>query len=164
MPERNKLWVVILAAVSLAAAAPLRAQFASRPATVQLVAQLPPTVGVSWTLQGLKLLQAENARASVLVLRSSWVLAKGHTASYECRLEGSPPGGAQLIALRKADDPSPLLQAASFLPHPAETRLSLLQTFLPQRGQHLQSDGVLVLRETSAVEEPATLRVTVIVL
>jgi hypothetical protein len=164
MPGLNRLWVVFLAAASLAAAAPLRAQFASRPAMVQLVAQLPPTVGVSWTLQGLKLPQAENLSASVLVLRSSWVLAKGHTASYECRLEGSPPGGAQLIALRKADDPHPPFQAASFLPHPAETRLSLLQKFLPQRGQHLQDDCILVLTETSVTAERSTLRVRIVVL
>ena len=167
MRQHRQLRVAILAVCVLAPAVRLesqQAQLALRPATVQLVAQLPPTVGVSWTLQALKLPQVENAIANVLVLRSSWVLAKGHAASYECRLEESSPGTSQLIALQRASDPQPLFRPAGMFASPALTHLSLLQAFVPQRGQHHQDDGLLVLNETSAAAEQTTIHIRVVVI
>ncbi len=180
MPAPKTLRVLLLAMASLIAVAPLQAQFASRPASVQLVAQLPPTVGVSWTLQALKLppdlltdlppvlSRTQNATADVLVLQSRWVLAKGHAASYECRVEGAPQGQvqseAQLIALQQPGDPAPRLLPASLLAPPPATHLSLLNGFLPQRGQHHQIDGILILSEMPAAAAPRTLRVRIVVL
>ena len=157
-------------------------QFAQRPATVLLLAQLPATVGVFWTVQGLQLPPSEDpsTTAHVLVLQSRWVLAAGHAARYECRLEGNPGGERQLIALRTAGDPSavpsadPLLPLllASFLPPPPTTHLSLLRSFIPQRGQHFQDDGVLILSAAPVNPtvnppvnpEPSTLVIRVVVI
>ncbi|NDQ56019.1 MAG: hypothetical protein GZ088_02970 [Acidipila sp.] len=46
------------------------------------------------------------------------------------------------------------MQLASFLPPPPTTHLSLLRSFIPQRGQHFQDDGVLIL-SAAPVNPPA---------
>ena len=152
--------------IRLTQTSPAPTQFAQRPATVRLLAQLPATVGVSWTVQGLRLPPSEDpsTTAHVLVLQSRWVLAAGHAARYECRLEGNPAVEHQLIALRQSGDPSPPLQLANFVPPPPTTHLSLLRHFIPQRGQHFQDDGVIILSAAPLNLERSTLVVRIVVI
>jgi hypothetical protein len=51
----------------------------------------------------------------------------------------------------------------SFLPPPPTTHLSLLRSFIPQRGQHLQDDGILILSAPPVTSDHSPERSTLLV-
>jgi hypothetical protein len=152
---------VLVLALQLCAVAPLAAQLNSSPARVLLVVQVPASVQVTWSILGAEILRTASTALgqpeAVVALASTWRLAAGQAASYECRLEG---GAGGILALQPETAP-PQLIAHSFLPQAAPTRLSLLKGLVPQKGPRQQTDAVLVFSSSPAGEQPSMLLVTV---
>ncbi len=144
------------------AAAPPQAlaQMRSQPAAVVLLARMPETARVQWSVLPAPLIaQTPGTRAEIVVVQSAWLFAPGQSVTAECKLVGTPPGEAELIAL--SITPEVGLAASAFLPRPGTTRIPLLQGFDPARGPQENLHGMLVLGAASPATEPPVLRITV---
>lgn len=145
------------------AAAPPRAQaqLRSQPAAVVLMARMPETARVQWSVQPApQFAQAPGTRAEVVVVQSAWLFAAGQSVTAECKLVGTPPGEAELIALSTTPE-VPVAATTAFLPRPGAARIPLLQGFDPTRGPLEKVHGMLVLGTAAPAAEPPVLRITV---
>ena len=124
------------------------------------MARMPETARVQWSvLPAPTIAQTQGMRAEILVVQSAWLFAPGQSVTAECKLVGTPPGEAELIAL--STTPEVGVAATAFLPRPGAMRIPLMQGFNPARGPQENLHGMLVLGTASPATEPPVLRITV---
>jgi hypothetical protein len=144
-----------------ALAQPGLAQLKSQAASVVLIARMPETAGVQWTLPPVPpSLESPGMNVGIVVLQSQWHFAAGETVTAECRLADTTDGEAELIALNTAGK-SPGAYATGFLSRPATTEAHLLERFDPLLGAQKQTDALLVVGPQMQPPRPRVLHVVV---
>ncbi len=139
-------------------------------ASVALVAQIPESASVAWSIQpapGLAL--KDGSRASILVLQSTWHFAMGRSVTSTARLDAvsEQSQSAALLPLQLLDDSSSAgstrkfdfasAPAFSFLPRTAPTRISLRDNFDPRLGRQTQTDALLVFHSAAPAQTPVVI-------
>jgi hypothetical protein len=136
------------------------AQLKSQAASVVLIARMPETAGVQWTLPPVPpSLESPGMNVGIVVLQSQWHFAAGETVTAECRLADTTDGEAELIALNAGTSLD--AYATGFLPRPAVTETHLLERFDPLRGAQKQTDALLVVGPQVQPPRPRVLHVVV---
>lgn len=129
-----------------------RAQIDSTRASVTLIARLPESATVRWTVQPVPGIQSQRGLQSNLVtVQSMWVFGAGQTVRAVAQLEGDDQG-ASLIAL---DGPDLLRTAAihGFLSTPSMRTVPLLADFLLRNSARVDTNHLLVTGSDSPTAE-----------
>ncbi len=134
-----------------------------RAATVALIARMPETTGVQWTVRpATEFAQRPDMHADEVTVRSTWQFAPGQQVSAESRLVGSETGEARILALQTAGEtPVP---ANSFLSHPTTTKMSLVKELDPAEGRQVKNNRLLVVSNDAHAPEHRMLFIRVLAL
>jgi hypothetical protein len=137
---------------------PTAAQTLNGSANVTLVLRIPETASLRPAV--LPLSKAMNdkldesaLRASAVVLQSEWRFAAGQTVHAEAGFMNDPAEGSGLLAMGLSPETSPEKERAEFPPiesamnsfvaRSSTQRITLLNGFMPQRGERSQINGFL---------------------
>jgi len=133
-------------------------------ATVALVARMPETSGVQWTVRpATEFAQRPNMHADEVTVRSTWQFAPGQQVSAESRLVGSETGEARILALQTTGG-TPVPANESFLSHPTTTKMSLVKEFDPAEGRQVKNNRLLVVSHDAHAPENRMLFIRVLAL
>lgn len=133
-------------------------------ATVALIARMPETTGVQWTVRpAMEFAQRPDMRADEVTVRSTWQFALGQQVSAESRLVGSETGEARILALQTAGEPLVPVDE-SVLSHPTTTKMSLVKELDPAEGRQIKNNRLLVVSPDTNVPEHRMLFIRVLAL
>jgi len=129
-----------------------------------LVARMPETTGVQWTVRpATEFAQRPNMHADEVTVRSTWQFAPGQQVSAESRLVGSETGEARILALQTTGG-TPVPANESFLSHPTTTKMSLVKEFDPAEGRQVRNNRLLVVSHDAHAPENSMLFIRVLAL
>jgi hypothetical protein len=158
---------LVAAAVITVLTAPLswaqsQPSFNSAAQGVSLIAQLPGTAQVAWSVQPVPQTMLDPGQtAEVVVLQESLTLGRGQTLDAKCQVITDPDAGAAFFPSQPQDMVSSFLGTDSSTANGHGQTFPLLTNFDPAHGSTTDSQSIVIFRNSSKGSPSGIVKLTI---